>query len=292
MANCTYCERELSLLERVTTMKTHRCKQCDEQLNAKIASWWQHIEMLFAGNGIDSAEEQAFYQAITSNRIPQDLGQPLIDRMRYLRSLSEIRYGNLPILRTSIHLDSDEHAHFEISATYIKPNKTPKPLKGRLIGTNKKCYFLGDQSHTLDWNNVSEVRQQAINLYIPAPKSSNRPGQSLRMSGIHLLVSKGSGGGDYGVQDPLYTKTIIDTSVRLWKRQLVLYKENKTSGSIPDHVKAAVFQRDHGRCVQCGYEGEYIEYDHIIPRSKGGPNTVENIQLLCRKCNLAKSDRI
>jgi hypothetical protein len=35
-----------------------------------------------------------------------------------------------------------------------------------------------------------------------------------------------------------------------------------------------------GRC--------HIEYDHIIPRSKGGPNTVENIQILCRMCNLKK----
>lgn len=292
MANCTYCERELSLLERVSTMKTHRCKQCEEQLNAKITYWRQHIETLFAGNGVDAAEEQALYQAITSNRIPQDLGQPLVSRMHYLRSISEIRYGNLPVIKTSIHLDSDEYAHFEIITTYIKPNKIPKPLEGRLIGTNKKCYFLGDQSHTIDWNNVSEIRQRPINLYIPGTKNGSRPSQSLHMNGIHLLVSKGSGGGDYGVQDPLYVKTIMDTCVRLWKRQLVLYKENKTSGPIPDHVKAAVFQRDHGRCVQCGYEGEYIEYDHIIPRSKGGPNTVENIQLLCRKCNLAKSDRL
>ena len=136
------------------------------------------------------------------------------------------------------------------------------------------------------------MSQRPINLFIPAPKNSNRPGKTIRMDGIHLIVSKGSGGGDYGIPDSLYTKIMIDTLVRLWKRQLVLYKENKSSGSIPDHVKAAVFQRDKGRCVQCGYVGEYIEYDHIIPRSKGGPNTVENIQLLCRKCNQIKSNRI
>lgn len=112
------------------------------------------------------------------------------------------------------------------------------------------------------------------------------------MPALHIAVTKGSGGGNYNVPDRLYTKTMIDTLVRLWKRQLVIYAETKTYGSIPEHVKAEVFKRDGGKCVQCGYMGEYIEYDHKHPRSKGGQNTVENIQLLCRSCNLKKGNRI
>ena len=53
---------------------------------------------------------------------------------------------------------------------------------------------------------------------------------------------------------------------------------------IPDDVKMFVWQRDGGRCVQCGSQ-ENLEYDHIIPVSKGGSNTARNIQLLCEKCN-------
>ena len=37
---------------------------------------------------------------------------------------------------------------------------------------------------------------------------------------------------------------------------------------------------------------DYLEYDHIIPVSKGGSNTAANIQLLCRRCNGKKSDKI
>ena len=42
-----------------------------------------------------------------------------------------------------------------------------------------------------------------------------------------------------------------------------------------------------GRCVYCGAE-EYLEFDHIIPFSKGGMNTETNIQLLCRRCTSQK----
>jgi hypothetical protein len=60
---------------------------------------------------------------------------------------------------------------------------------------------------------------------------------------------------------------------------------------IPSEVRIFVWQRDSGRCVECG-SNEYLEYDHIIPFSKGGSNTERNIQLLCANCNRLKSDRI
>ncbi len=63
------------------------------------------------------------------------------------------------------------------------------------------------------------------------------------------------------------------------------------SRRIPQDVKTAVWQRDGGQCVECGAD-DYLEFDHIIPFSKGGANTVENIQLLCRRCNSQKSDSI
>jgi len=60
---------------------------------------------------------------------------------------------------------------------------------------------------------------------------------------------------------------------------------------IPDEVKIFVWRRDGGRCVKCGSK-ENLEFDHIIPISKGGSNTARNIQLLCEKCNREKGNSI
>jgi 5-methylcytosine-specific restriction endonuclease McrA len=60
---------------------------------------------------------------------------------------------------------------------------------------------------------------------------------------------------------------------------------------ISEEVKLAVFQRDGGRCVQCGSNFD-IQYDHIIPVAMGGSSTVENLQILCATCNQRKGPSI
>jgi len=61
---------------------------------------------------------------------------------------------------------------------------------------------------------------------------------------------------------------------------------------IPARVKLEVWKRDQGRCVKCGMD-DNLHFDHIIPYSKGGSSLVtENIQLLCARHNLEKTDKI
>ena len=62
------------------------------------------------------------------------------------------------------------------------------------------------------------------------------------------------------------------------------------SRHIPESVKVAVRERDGGRCRICGRISEYMEFDHITPYKYGAPAIAENIQLLCRACNLKKRD--
>jgi HNH endonuclease len=61
---------------------------------------------------------------------------------------------------------------------------------------------------------------------------------------------------------------------------------------IPSSVKAEVWKRDAGKCVKYGLTNN-LHFDHIIPFSKGGSSLVaENIQILCARHNLEKSDKI
>jgi hypothetical protein len=59
---------------------------------------------------------------------------------------------------------------------------------------------------------------------------------------------------------------------------------------IPQDVKIAVSARDGGRCRKCG-STQQLHFDHVIPVSRGGVNSVANIQLLCGACNRAKGTR-
>lgn len=60
---------------------------------------------------------------------------------------------------------------------------------------------------------------------------------------------------------------------------------------IPREVREAVFIRDEGKCVDCGSRFE-IQYDHILPFSRGGSNSESNICLRCGDCNRRKSDSL
>jgi hypothetical protein len=55
---------------------------------------------------------------------------------------------------------------------------------------------------------------------------------------------------------------------------------NRVSAS----VRRFVWQRDQGKCTQCGSR-HFLEVDHIRPRARGGAHTPENLRLLCRAHN-------
>lgn len=60
---------------------------------------------------------------------------------------------------------------------------------------------------------------------------------------------------------------------------------------IPEEVRNEVWRRDQAKCTRCNSVFK-LEFDHIIPVSRGGSNTARNIQLLCEICNRQKSDSI
>lgn len=54
--------------------------------------------------------------------------------------------------------------------------------------------------------------------------------------------------------------------------------------------RRTVFARDGHRCQYCGGQAESI--DHVVPRSRGGTHTWDNVVACCRRCNTHKEDRL
>lgn len=72
----------------------------------------------------------------------------------------------------------------------------------------------------------------------------------------------------------------------------------KRTPRIPnDRLRFLVFQQNHFSCRACGASpakeaGVTLHVDHIFPWSEGGETTLDNLQTLCSKCNLGKSNLI
>lgn len=67
--------------------------------------------------------------------------------------------------------------------------------------------------------------------------------------------------------------------------------ESQGRARISSEVKRIVFERDGGACAKCGATTD-LQFDHIIPVSRGGNSSAANIQVLCGSCNRKKSDTI
>jgi hypothetical protein len=72
---------------------------------------------------------------------------------------------------------------------------------------------------------------------------------------------------------------------RVERLKKILDKEFDGSREFPtDDVLAFVMKRDGEKCALCDSR-EFLQFDHIYPRSKGGSDETGNIRILCRTCS-------
>lgn len=79
------------------------------------------------------------------------------------------------------------------------------------------------------------------------------------------------------------TEVIVPIVVRLTRYVRVPFR-----GSVP-LTRRAVFARDGGACAYCGAAATSL--DHVVPRSRGGPHSWDNVVAACGRCNHTKADR-
>lgn len=66
-----------------------------------------------------------------------------------------------------------------------------------------------------------------------------------------------------------------------------------TRRPVPGSVRYEVLVKAHHKCELCGVDASIraLEVDHIVPKSLGGPDSLDNYQALCYKCNTNKGNR-
>ena len=63
--------------------------------------------------------------------------------------------------------------------------------------------------------------------------------------------------------------------------------------TIPTALRLQVIDRDNGRCRACGIgDRDALQADHIVPESKGGQTSLDNLQSLCGVCNNRKQNTV
>lgn len=233
----------------------------------------RRVAFAFADGQISADEYDDVEHAITELSLAGRLIDDLRARMGRGRALSRLREGDLPTVRTpDLHLDAEELVYLDIGATHIRElARGPKHTDGRLIVSTKKLRFVGPGTGVeIPWSRIVSVAAELDTVVVAATSAR--------------------GGASFAVADPEYLAAALEGALRIAKR-LVLAPGQRDSRSIPQEVKAEVWQRDGGKCVECG-ESHYLEFDHIIPLSRGGATSASNLQILCRGCNREKGANI
>ncbi len=82
----------------------------------------------------------------------------------------------------------------------------------------------------------------------------------------------------------LYRDFPLPTVIRLRQYVAVPYRE------IP-LTRRNILNRDNHSCQYCGYTGSDLTLDHVVPRSRGGVDSWENLTTACMRCNVKKGSR-
>ncbi len=88
-----------------------------------------------------------------------------------------------------------------------------------------------------------------------------------------------------------YDRTVGSSTFRMRLPSVVSLKTYIKPSRTPAFTRFNVFLRDRFSCQYC-LAREDLTFDHVIPRSKGGMTTWDNVVAACSPCNLRKGDRL
>lgn len=87
-----------------------------------------------------------------------------------------------------------------------------------------------------------------------------------------------------------YDRVVRSPSVQMRIPSVVMLQDFVHPAKVAAFTRFNLFLRDEFRCQYCGVRGE-MTFDHVIPRSRGGRTTWDNVVAACGSCNLKKGSR-
>ena len=105
------------------------------------------------------------------------------------------------------------------------------------------------------------------------------------------------------VQDKVYKKYNKEQFLKILNEYEKIKNEKKLleissrieRAKMSESLRHDVLKRDNSTCQLCGMsakDGAKLQVDHIIPVSKGGKTEMSNLQTLCSRCNIGKSNKL
>ena len=88
-----------------------------------------------------------------------------------------------------------------------------------------------------------------------------------------------------------YDEYVHSPSITMRLPSVIALREFVKQDRQPAFTRFNVFLRDRFQCQYCGSHDD-LTFDHVVPRSKGGRTTWENVVAACAPCNLKKGDRL
>lgn len=204
----------------------------------------------------------------------QNIINEINSTIQRINHIAKIKQGDvIPIKTSEIVVKNSEIVYFHSkNVTSIIQRKNTEYYRGDFFITSERLIFKSEKPKNILISNIISFEKHKQNVLITS-KIANQSGDFYIGEHADLV------------------EAYIDQSVKRFHRQLDLRQTASDTRYIPQEVRTAVWQRCNGKCVECG-STSYLEFDHIIPFSRGGSNSENNIQLLCRACNLSKSDKI
>jgi len=252
-------------------------KEMSKGLSAEVTAFLNKELARIGSSGVcGDQESQVLHSYLKCLSVDPGTAGHVKTRLDAMREIEKIRSGQAkPILvANGFVVRNSEVVWHQCSAALVARNRSGDEQlpQGTLCVTSMRLVFMSRTCPT-------EIELSHIN--------------AVEVDGDHIFLTGRTQGksAEFAVSAADLTSEHIRQVVRVYHRNVDVGFEKGNSRHISQSVKTAVWQRDGGKCVQCGAT-DYLEFDHIIPVAKGGANTVQNIQLLCRRCNGAKSDKI